>query len=263
MSIKALALAIEQNYAAGMSGGDDTQFQALIDLGDQAAEIIKMEDELVANRETLRRVWALAQQLQKSLGWIETFIREHGEWWGSEDVDTAENEWLSNARDLLKLFEDVPKTAPEASAARHSNPLSMFTETELLDELRGRGAVASVWTAEDLSFLDEDAPEGVTDEELPALKARALESAGRSLEDILGARGNEHLADWWHMNCDDVMSAHEESLVKACEAAGVEIVDDHTITWQHGGTVHSGTGSSFESVAAAARDAIRTLRIKI
>lgn len=261
MSIKALAM--QKNCAVGMSGGDDTQFQALIDLGNQAGEIIRMEEELAANRETQRRIWALAQQLYKSLGWIEAFIREHGEWWGSEDIDTSENEWLSNARDLLKLFDDLPKTVPEASAVRHSNPLAMFTETEVLDELRGRGTVASVWTVEDLSFLDEDAPEGVTDEELPALKSRALEAARRSLEDILGARGNEHLADWWDMNCDDVMSAHDESLVRTCEAAGVDIVDDHTITWQHGGTVHSGTGSSFKSVAAAARDAIRTLQIKI
>ena len=46
MSIKQLAQAVITNYDAGMSGGDDKQFQALIDLGDQAAGIVKLTEDV-------------------------------------------------------------------------------------------------------------------------------------------------------------------------------------------------------------------------
>lgn len=266
MTIKTLALAVQQNYAAGMSGADDAQFQALVDLGDQAHEIIRMEDELAANRETLRRVWALAQQMYKSLGWIESHVRGHSEWWGSEDTDTVENEWLRNTRDLLKLLEDVPKTSPEASAAHHRDPLSLFSETELFSELSKRGAVVSSWSDGDLSFLDDEAPEEVSDDELPALKSRVIELAKRGLEETLGSRGNEYLADWWSMHSDDALRAHEESLAEACVSYGVDLVGTAkpaVYTWRHKASMRSSTGMSFKSRAEAARDAIRTLKIKV
>ena len=53
----------------------------------------------------------ITHQLADSLSWIVTFCQEHSEWFGEAGIDThgAEFEWLKNADNLIKQFND-PQT---------------------------------------------------------------------------------------------------------------------------------------------------------
>ena len=89
-----------------------------------------------------------------------------------------------------------------------ADALSAATDQQLLDALIQRGFVISAWSAEDLSFLDgQDWMSGLTNNQVKAVKAGALESCGRGLQDILAQRGNDHLADWCDLNKDMLLAA--------------------------------------------------------
>lgn len=94
-------------------------------------------------------------------------------------------------------------TANTTAEAETPVLLKQASISQLLDELVSRGHVISAWSREDLDFLDEtDWTAELTDEQLEALKDLVLVQAGAGLKDILGARGNEHLADWADLNKD-------------------------------------------------------------
>ena len=44
-------------------------------------------------------------ELYYSLSWIVEFVAEHEEWWNDGVKDSAENEWLSTAQNLLSKIE--------------------------------------------------------------------------------------------------------------------------------------------------------------
>ena len=94
--------------------------------------------------------------------------------------------------------------------------LADFSDSDLLSELRWRGYVMSVWSAED--------GEGPVEEKFPdaeegrkkALCAALLDLAGKGLEDILAERGNEHLSDFMAYSTQEVADAADK--IEADEA---------------------------------------------
>ncbi len=91
-----------------------------------------------------------------------------------------------------------------------ANPtLSEASVDELLDELRRRPhVVPSVWTLADAAGpVDEDEElDHLSDEQRDAAAAKLLERSGRRLEDALGQRGNEYLADRWSELRDEILA---------------------------------------------------------
>lgn len=86
--------------------------------------------------------------------------------------------------------------------------LTDVPDDRLLEELRNRGLVLSVWNAEDvLSALEEDDDvQGLSDEQKQAAASEALFRLSGSLSDVLGARGNEHISDGWHLVKEEVLA---------------------------------------------------------
>lgn len=65
----------------------------------------------------------------------------------------------------------------------------------------------SAWCADDLDFLyDDEALEHLSTEQIDALKPAIFERVSSGLEDILAARGNEHLADKWNIEDDTIIA---------------------------------------------------------
>jgi hypothetical protein len=91
--------------------------------------------------------------------------------------------------------------------AKDANPLDGFSTQQLVGALIGRGLVVSAWSHEDLDFLDDDdSLEHLSAEELDAAKPLIFERISAGLGDVLGARGNEHLADKWAIEGDAVLA---------------------------------------------------------
>lgn len=86
--------------------------------------------------------------------------------------------------------------------------LKEFSDQDLLGELRRRGHVLSVWSAEDAKSAIEESEEaaGLDEAALQEAAEALLDLGGRQLEDILGSRGNEALSDFWAMFKDDILS---------------------------------------------------------
>lgn len=93
-----------------------------------------------------------------------------------------------------------------------SDAIKDFSDQDLLGELRRRGHVLSVWSVEDAKSAITDSDEG--DDLDGAMLERAaealLDGSSRSLEDILGSRGNEHLSDMWSLQRDEILQALAE-----------------------------------------------------
>jgi hypothetical protein len=84
--------------------------------------------------------------------------------------------------------------------------LSSLDAQALVEELRSRNIVVSVWGPEDLDFLDEDPrTEKLSDAELEAVKLLTLQAASRALVDSLGAAGNETLSRVWRERADSLL----------------------------------------------------------
>jgi hypothetical protein len=97
-----------------------------------------------------------------------------------------------------------------------SATLNDATDQQLLDALRARGYTLSAWSVEDLAFLDHtEWLAGLSQAQLVAVKQTAMESISRSLEDILGQRGNEHLADWCSLNQAPLLTVASSCLLAA------------------------------------------------
>ncbi len=77
----------------------------------------------------------------------------------------------------------------------------------LINAIRAQGVVVSSWSAADLSFLDVDvSTEDLDDKQLDTVKTLILENCARSLEEILGQCGNEHLSVWWGQHKSEVLA---------------------------------------------------------
>lgn len=133
--------------------------------------------------------------------------------------------------DIDGLIEHLKNVKQELLPAGEApvSPLAAFSDTQLIDELTGRGMVVSAWSREDLSDLD-DAEWAVdlTDSQLDAVKDKVLEEAGRSLSDILGTRGNTHLNDWCFDNHAKLEKWAAEAITMApgVDEAVQDVVDD-------------------------------------
>jgi hypothetical protein len=88
--------------------------------------------------------------------------------------------------------------------------LKDIDDTALLEELRRRGFLVSVWNKEDgrsASCDDEESLDGLTEEQRDEVGAKLLELAiSRKMEDRLAERGNEFLADLWVTDGEDVVA---------------------------------------------------------
>ena len=87
--------------------------------------------------------------------------------------------------------------------------LNDATDAEILDEIRARGIVASIWSKADTTSPiedDEDAAD-LSDEQLDRAAQLFLEGAEGGLTDILGQRGNDYLSDKWAELKDEILSA--------------------------------------------------------
>ena len=85
-----------------------------------------------------------------------------------------------------------------------SGPLdvSSLEADALLRELRRRGLVVSAWSQDDATSTleNDDATAILTDEQFGQLGEQLFAKATISLEDLLAARGNQHIADLWDIH---------------------------------------------------------------
>lgn len=97
--------------------------------------------------------------------------------------------------------------------------LDQFSDEQLLDALRGRGLILSVWREEDLAFLDEDDDlADLSQEQVDGIKLLVLERCGRGLLDVLGARGNAFTEQWWAQHKTELLAeAKREAHASACD----------------------------------------------
>lgn len=95
----------------------------------------------------------------------------------------------------------VRAAAEEVSGKRAEPTVADATVMQLSDQLRERGYVVSLWSAEDLDFLDDATElEHLEAAELAASKPALFDTLSNGLEDLLAERGNAHLGDAWGMN---------------------------------------------------------------
>lgn len=91
-----------------------------------------------------------------------------------------------------------------------AHPLKQFDTDELIAELRTRNLVLSIWNKDDFSpvILEDEDCADLTEEEVDQAADAALHEMKRNLEDHLGSKGNEFIADMWYADVrDTVMDA--------------------------------------------------------
>ena len=94
-----------------------------------------------------------------------------------------------------------------APAETASSALSGLDDQLLIDELQRRGRLVSVWSLNDFEFIGDTDPsaDALSDQELAQVQSDAFAQCHRALDDILTARGNDFLGDWWEQNRDTVL----------------------------------------------------------
>ena len=127
--------------------------------------------------------------------YIERDLENNSPEWKPEDIPE-----YANAKALLEQLNGNV----EAATLETPLDLSKLDEHVLIAELQRRGMSVQAWSADDFEFIvneDEDVIElDLTDEALEKVQQQAFEQARRDLDNIVTARGTEHLADWWAMN---------------------------------------------------------------
>ena len=89
--------------------------------------------------------------------------------------------------------------------------LTEATDRELLEALRGRGFILSKWVLGDAASAvdhlvdNEELPE-LTEEQRAAVSAALFASVERGLEDVLGGRGNDYIADHLSINMTEILA---------------------------------------------------------
>ncbi|MBR8189049.1 hypothetical protein KDW82_08255 [Burkholderia vietnamiensis] len=127
-------------------------------------------------------------------GWIAVESCPH-------DFATESEAWADAVR-ALRADPDLNRKMPDAPASEVPVQLASTIEPDtLLRELRRRRFVVSAWNLNDTTgpLENDDATEGLTDEQFVRLQEKLFEKASVSLEDVLTTRGNQHIADIWDM----------------------------------------------------------------
>ena len=134
------------------------------------------------------------------------------------------DDWLagSDIPEIVKVRDALAATqAPE----QPSPELSHLDDYALLCELRKRGLVAQAWSFDDFEFIGNEDETVIaldlSDEALEKVQKLAFEQCRRDLLDIVNARANEHLGDWWSMNKDQILA--QVSVPESSETAFIEL----------------------------------------
>ncbi|KWN05415.1 hypothetical protein WT83_29110 [Burkholderia territorii] len=117
------------------------------------------------------------------------------------DFATESEVWADAVR-ALRADPDLNRKIPEALESEVPVQIPLTIEPDaLLGDLRRRGFVVSAWNLNDTTgpLENDDATEGLTDEQFLRLQEKLFEKASVSLEDVLTTRGNQHIADIWEM----------------------------------------------------------------
>lgn len=138
----------------------------------------------------------------------------------AESVINANNAHDNPADWGLDVIAELPDWAAhvqEAMPAHASPDLSKLDDYALISELQRRGMVVQAWSSDDFEFIgneDEEVIElDLSDEALEKVQQQAFEQARSDLGDIVTARGNEHLGDWWAMNKEPILAQFKEKTV--------------------------------------------------
>lgn len=87
--------------------------------------------------------------------------------------------------------------------------ITQLSDMQLINELRRRGKVVSVWSAADFEsqvLEDKDVDDSVPDDKLKAIQAACLEEVRPILDEALTNRGIEFCYDWWNKNRSRMLS---------------------------------------------------------
>lgn len=86
--------------------------------------------------------------------------------------------------------------------------LKDFSDQDLINELQKRGLVPVVWNHEDAAgpILDDEAAEDLDEAQVEKAARLLLARAEEGLNDILGERGNNYLADRWSELSDEILA---------------------------------------------------------
>lgn len=124
--------------------------------------------------------------------------------------------WYAELTDVIPAWADSGNVQ-EAMPAHASPDLSKLDDYALISELQRRGMVVQAWSSDDFEFIgneDEEVIElDLSDEALEKVQQQAFEQARRDLGDIVTARGNEHLGNWWAMNKEPLLAQFKERTV--------------------------------------------------
>lgn len=100
--------------------------------------------------------------------------------------------------------------------------ISGVTDEGLIEALRQRGYVVSVWSVADLDFLGKQPwwNEPLSGKQLAALKETAIQRVSPSLQDTLGLAGHDYLVDWCFNNRSTLLATAPAEATDDGPAAG-------------------------------------------
>lgn len=127
------------------------------------------------------------------------------------------------AMTAISLQERGEVQEPMSTRAGHN--LSSVDDCALFAEIKRRGSLVLIWSADDFDPVLDDDDEvlalEMTEEERAGVQRQAFEQASRDLDDIVTARGNEHLSDWWAQNKEPILLKIKEKTVADSPISGM------------------------------------------
>ncbi len=115
-----------------------------------------------------------------------------------------------DAADARKALAELTHGSVENDTPSEKSVLAGFDDYALIAELTRRGNLVQCWCEDDFEpVLDEDEDVlnlNLTQEQRDAAYHQAFEQASIDLDQIVIARGNEHLSDWWAVNKDSILT---------------------------------------------------------
>ena len=115
-----------------------------------------------------------------------------------------------DAADARRALANLTHVSVENDTSSEKSVLAGFDDYALIAELSRRGNLVHCWCDDDFEPVLDDDEEvlslDLTQEQRDSVNHQAFEQASIDLDQIVIARGNEHLSDWWALNKDPILA---------------------------------------------------------